>query len=283
MRRVGVVLAAGLLVLAACGDDAKPSATSNASSATSETRATPVAKLTLEGDDKLSGAIANASVRCGFPNLDGPSIAVLGDTADPHVQIQIGVTSAKVTVHIYTGTGTVYFERAYESTATLEDFDAKRGVTLDAPLSEVEATKGSSPGNVGTLSAIRGTLDCADQDPGSSTITISGETPEGPIKDAPLESPRVECNRPGDEVVVIGILRAGTTKSFVKYGLRPEGTSVQQSFADGTGHDYEAPPGTSSLTGTGAHVDADAVEQPAATPPRTLHLEGDVVCSTDPT
>jgi hypothetical protein len=281
MRRVGLVLAAGLLLLAACSDDAKPSASSSASSTASAKRAAPAADLTLDGEAKLAGAVATASVRCGFPDLDGPSIAVLGDTADPHVQVRMTVTKAKATIYVYTGTGTVYYERAYTTTAPLADFEPTRGATLDSSLTEIAATKGSSPGNVGMLTAVRGTLECGDQDPGSSTVTITGETAEGSVQGAPLESARVECNRPGDEVVVIGILRAGTTKSFVKLGLRPEGTDVRQTLADGTEHRYDAPAGSATLTGTGAHVEADAVEQQAA-PPRTLHVEGDVTCSTDP-
>jgi hypothetical protein len=161
-------------------------------------------------------------------------------------------------------------------------FDATRGATLDSPLTEIAATKGSSPGNVGALTAIRGTLECGDQDAGSSTVTVTGDTAEGAVQGAQLESARVECNRPGDEVVVVGILRAGTTKSFVDLGLRPEGTDVRQTLADGTEHRYQAPAGTSTLTGTGAHVVADAVEQGSTSPPHTLHVEGDATCSTDP-
>src|SRR5262249_36095841 len=116
------------------------------------------------------------------------------------------------------------------------------------------------------------------QDPGVSTLTLTGDTPQGTVVNAPLETARVECNPSGAEVSVIGILTIGGTKQFMDLGLRLDGVSVNKLVGSGS-QQYQSQPGTATLTYTGAHVSGDAIGSGDAAM-HTLHVEGDTTCGT---
>jgi hypothetical protein len=278
MHRLGWIVVVPLLTLAACSDLDSPSSASTSPATSSAVRRTSAnAQLSFVGDTGLTGAATHGSVRCRFPNLDGPSIALLAATPDETAQFRVAITVNKVSVHVSSGSGTDYHERAFEG-ASVTAFDAGTGAQVDSPLAELPSP-GTTPGAVGAVTSVKASVDCAGQDPGSSTITVTGTTAEGTVNAATLDSARVECNLPGDEVIVLGILSVGSTTAFVEYGLRPDGVDVQETLRSAGQHRYHAPPGSATLTANGGHVNGDALEQDA-TPPHTLHLEGDAVCGT---
>jgi hypothetical protein len=242
-------------------------------------KGTPVGSINLTGDDSLTGAASGLSVRCDFPDLDGESIAVLGTAFDSATSLRIGVLADKVTIRLYsTGADGQYQERAFAGSGVTE-FDATNGATIDSPVTEAAPTKGAAAGSLGAITAIKGSLDCNEQQPGSSSLTFTGETVEGTLTSATLDHVRVECNRDpvGYEAVVLGILAIGSTKAFVSVGLRVDGLGVVETLASESQHKYQAPAGSATTTATGGHADGDAVEQ-EATPPHTIHVEGDVTC-----
>ena len=134
------------------------------------------------------------------------------------------------------------------------------------------------------LAAIKGTIDCGDQTPGSSTVTIAGDTAEGALTAAPLDPVRVECDASpqGTEISASGLTSAGATKVLVSIGLTSDGAVTVDVIAPSASHRYVAT-GTATITATGGHVRADVVEQKAPPPARTLHAEGDLTCGRNAT
>jgi len=284
MRVRGVVGSAVICVLvlgATACTDSKPPVASAASSSSGPSGfvpiGTPIGQLTLTGDGALTGPVS-VSIRCDFPELDGQTITVLGTTADGTTQTIVDIGSGKVRVRLYGGTGTDYHERVFEG-AGVTDFNGSQGAVVDSPLTEVAPTRGNTPGPIGTVSATKGSFDCNGQQPGATTITLTGETADGPLNAATIERALVECNTDslGNEAVVLGIVTVGTTKVLVSVEVRIDGVGVSETLPSGTLHKYRAPLGSATISATDAHVSADVVEQDA-TPPHTLHVEGDAKC-----
>ncbi|MEY2423893.1 MAG: hypothetical protein QOI95_3960 [Acidimicrobiaceae bacterium] len=281
MRRFGRLGLVCVIALAACSSgSSSSSSTTTTSPAALVPSGTPVGSLSLSGDAGLTGPATGVSIRCGFPDLQGPSIAILATAYDASTSLRIGIRAAKVTVRLFsTATDGQYHERAFEGTA-VTDFDAAKGAKIESNLSEVKATASSTPGALGAITAIKASIECNAQKPGTSSLTLTGETAEGSLSAAKLDSVRVECNQDalGNEVVVLGILTIGSTKAFVSVGLRVDGLELIETFeAFDAQRRYQAPAGAASPTATGGHANGDVVEQ-NATPSHTLHVEGDVVC-----
>jgi hypothetical protein len=287
MRTPGLrVLATAVVVvaLAACSDSGssdKP-VSSGSSSSGPVVAEKPAASISLTGDGGLNGAVTDVSVRCDFPDLDGDSIAVLGKAYDPATSVLVAVFGTKVTVRLFgTGSDGGYVQRDFEGTG-VTDFDVRTGATIDSSLKEVAASNQSvSSGALGAVSSVKGSLQCNGQQPGTSELTLTGETVEGAVNGAKLEHARVECNRDaaGDEAVVLGLLTVGSVQAFVSIGLRTDGVSVSETLDTGRQHRYQGPPGSATPTPTGGHANGDAVEQ-GATPPHTLHVAGEATCGT---
>jgi hypothetical protein len=264
---------AGLLVLGACTSDSNGSSETKPSAFSSEP---PVASadVSLQGDAALVAALNKPDVRCGFPDVDGPSIALLSTPTG--LVFRIKVQQDRVNVIVSDDAAPQNNQRQFEGTG-VTDFDAANGAQVDSSLTETPVA-GSSPGAIGQLTSIKASIDCAGQDPGTSTITLTGETPQGTLTNTALETPRVECNFPGNEVVLIGVVTVDGTKVFVDVGLRPDATSVNKTVGENKTA-YKSPPGTATLTDNGARVNGDAAEQGVPTP-RVLHVEGEAVCGT---
>lgn len=288
---------ASILAMSACSDSepaSKPSPSAS-SSAAPVPHGTPIVELSLSGDAALTGKAADLSVRCDFPDLEGESIAVLGKAFDGETSVRLGVFAGKVTVRLFgTSTGGSYVQRDFEGT-DVSGFDVTEGATIDSSLTEtVEPTASASSGSLGAVTSVKGTIQCNDQDPGTSGLTLTGDTAEGTLNRATLDHARVECNQDpaGNEVVVLGLLTVGSTKAFVSVGLRADGLSVIETFELGAQRRYRAPPGSATATSTGGHASGDAVEQflevgsplfESATPPHAIHVEGDVTCGSPTT
>ncbi len=148
---------------------------------------------------------------------------------------------------------------------------------MDSTLTEVPTASGSA-GGIGQLTAIKASIDCAGQDPGTSTVTLTGDTPQGALTNAVLETARVECYPPANEVSVVGIVTLAGTKVFVDLGLRPDSVSVNKAV-EGGNLNYVSPPGAATVTDTGAQVNGDATEQ-SGTASHVLHVQGDATCGT---
>jgi hypothetical protein len=276
--RLGVV---GILALAACSGSGSSHATTTTATSNSTSlvpQGTPIGTVRLTGDGAVTGAAGDVSIRCGFPNLKGRSIAVLGTAYDTTTAMRVAVRAGSVTVQLSAGTGADYHERAFEGTG-VTGFDPAKGAQIDSPMTEVPATSGSTAGTVPAITSINGSIDCHGQKPGTSTLTLTGDTADGRLAAATLSDVRVECNTDpvGNEVSVVGIITVGSAKAFVSVGLRVDGLTVSELLESGTSHQYEAPTGSATPTSTGGHANGDAVEKNTS-PPHTIHVEGDVTC-----
>jgi len=118
------------------------------------------------------------------------------------------------------GAGSTYVERDFTGTGVTA-FDAATGATLDSPLTEVAIT--DARGTLGVLTSIKGTIDCGNQMPGSSALTVSGSTPKGAVSGG-LSPVNVECTSSttyGSAVSVDGIIQVGSTPYFAIVYISP--------------------------------------------------------------
>ena len=280
-------LATGLL-LAACsgsGATAVPSPTVAITVAPPTAAPTPVPtkgpateSLGVVGPAGATGAVTNAAVRCNFPATDGTSyITVIGQPVDPNLSVYVNVSAGLVTVRFDSGSGSTYAERDFQGTG-VTNFDAGKGAQIDTQLTEVPTT--DAHGTLGILTSLKGSIDCGNQMPGSSTLTLSGPTTKGALSGG-LTPVNVECitNTSGKSVSTIGVAQVATTGTLAVIFISPGTASISLS---GDGFFRNSATAVATLTPTGAHVDADLVEQnPAAgTKALTIHMAGDVVCGT---
>lgn len=276
VRRLGSCL---VVVIAACSSGSGSSSTTTTLRNSSDApTASPKASISFTGGVGLTGAATDPSVRCNFPVLEGLSIAVLAQPPNSTLLARIGLQSGKVKVFVSSGSDPDYHERAFEGTG-VTSFDAAKGAVVDSTLTETAATAGSTRGSLGAITAIKGSVECGDQTAGTSTVTITGDTAEGALAAAVLDPVRVECDvtPDGDEVFASGLMAVGSATALVSVGLSSDGAvTVDETLVSGS-HRYLAS-GSSTITSTGAHVRAEVVEQGAATPAHTLHVEGDLSC-----
>jgi hypothetical protein len=295
-RFSGLALIAGLIVAACSGSAAATPAASAApmptvAAATATPTPLPTAAPTkgpatqnfvLGGPAGEAGAVTLAAIRCNLPLLSGTQpvmeISVLARPADPNLSVYIFVQQGKVDVRYDSGAGSTYVERDFTGTGVTA-FDAATGATLDSPLTEVAIT--DARGTLGVLTSIKGTIDCGNQMPGSSALTVSGSTPKGAVSGG-LSPVNVECTSSttyGSAVSVDGIIQVGSTPYFAIVYISPNSFTF---FAAGDAYYRNTSTAVATLTAPGAHIDGDAVEQnPAAGKTATkVHLSGDVTCGT---
>jgi hypothetical protein len=280
---MALVLLAGL---SACGSSMKSTitpttpTTPTTAAPTSTTAPSAVASATIEltGAIGLAGPASEQGVRCNFPDLAGLSIAVLAVPPDGTSLARIAFWPGRVRVIISAGDGADFHERAFEGTSVTA-FDAARRAIVDTKLTEVAATTGPTKGDIGVITAIKGSVECGDQTPGESTVTLTGATPEGALTGAGLDPVRVECDPSpdGPEVASSGVVQIGATKAIVAIGLTSDGAVSVDETLPTTHHRYTAA-GTATVTAHGAHVRADVVDKTAPASASRLHVEGDFTC-----
>jgi hypothetical protein len=237
------------------------------------------ASLTFSGAAGLAGGLSAAEVTCSFPDVDGLRLSVFARAADPPVTYRISVGPDRVFIHVDTGAGATFRERNFEGTG-VSGFDAGRGAHVDTKLSEAAATADIEPGSLGTITEVKGSIDCGDQTPGSSSITVTGETSTGGYDASRLDPVVVECYFASEQVTVIGVADAGDREVLLMISLSPtDGVSVEEAPTSGRPRSYASVPGSASLTADGGHADGDAVEKDSTSPHR-LHVDGDAVCGT---
>jgi hypothetical protein len=136
------------------------------------------------------------------------------------------------------------------------------------------------PGEIGTLTAVRGSIACGDQTPGSSTVTVTGDNPQGRYNASPLDPALVECYFADDQVTVIGIADVGRARTLLMVSLGPNGLlNVEEVAKEATPRYYASETSTATLTSTGGRLNGDVVERDTSAP-HTLHIEGTVTCGT---
>jgi hypothetical protein len=290
-----LAVAAGLLVAACSGSTGSPAPTSGAAAATPAPTGAPsptatvaasaaaptpgpaTQHLSVVGPAGSSGALSNAQVRCNLPSPGGLQISVLAQPVDPNLSVYVFVQSGSITVRYDSGSGSTYVERDFSGTG-VTGFDAAKGAQIDSPLTEVPNS--DAHGNLGQLTSISGSVDCGNQMPGSSTLTLGGTTSKGTLSGG-LNPVNVEClaNTSGSSVSILGLVEVGSTPTLAVVYVSPGTLSVSLS---GDGFFRNTSTAVATLTSAGAHVDADLLEQNPAKGAKaaTIHVAGDAVCGT---
>jgi hypothetical protein len=284
MRWLGRLALGGLCLTAACSRGASPSGSPTTTSAAASSTSSPAtapsqpprAQLTLTGDGDVATTIDTSEVTCSFPDVGGLQIAVLAQSPDAQRTYRIAVTDREVSVHVDAGSGGTFFERNFTGPG-VSGFDAATGARLDATVGSAAPTPGVEPGPIGALQSVEGTIDCADQTPGVSTVRITGDSPAGRYDAAALDPAVVECYFSSGEVIVLGVAQAADTKMLVKVSVHDMALGLDEELVGTAPRRYSQPASASILTADGAHVAGDVTEQ-GASPAHVLHVEGDATC-----
>ena len=297
-RRRWLLMAIVGLALAACGSSSStpqssatlgpsgampsspPIAVSSPSPAAS--KGPPSARLSLTGTAGLTGPVTARRVSCNQPSLDGPQISFIGQAGTSGPDIVIFVQAGRVEVRVGTGAATTLRLRTFVGTG-VTNFDGATGVGLDTSLTET-TDAATATGDLGTLSAISGTIDCGNVQPGSANVVVSGLSPYGQLEGA-LTGVDVTCTitSSGTFVGIAGLSMAGTTPVvvFVTASTGLLQTAVETRTA---GSFYTAKgaslttllPGGVTLTG-----DVSQAVPSGSTPsPNVLHVTGTATCGT---
>ena len=296
------VALAGLLVAACGGSTASPAsaAPTTASAAPSDSAPpsaaptptpTPTAapskgpaamQVGITGTSGLTGDVIASSITCGQPTLAGPQIFVLGTAGKTGPQIVMFITAAQVEIRVATGAATTLKLRSFTGTG-VTNFGGLTGATIDTQLTETTAA-GTATGDLGAISAIKGTIDCGDQTAGTSTITVTGNTKYGTL-DGTLTAIHVTCNQTassGNFVGVQGLSTAGGTPVliFVTIGS----TTLQVAVEIGTDGSFFSAKTVlvTKVSTTGATATGDVTEGNVASgaTPKVLHVTGAATCGT---
>ena len=273
------MIALAVLMLGACGDSTGGATTAPATARPTATPAgPPVATASLVGDSGLGGAINATSIGCLAPTLDGPVINVFGKAADAGVDINLTVQSGAVTVQLSSGSGTAFHSRVFTGTG-VAGFDAARGAQLNSPLTE--KTPAGSPGSIGAITSIVGSIDCGNETAGTSTITVTGATPDGTLA-GPLTSVRVACITfsGGHSIQVLGLTTTGNTATLLVVSMAAGSLSVSQVVKGAPQSHYytNSAAGLATLSTTSVHVDGIATQAAPAGGTAQVHVSGDATC-----
>jgi hypothetical protein len=231
------------------------------------------ATVTLGGGVK--GLAKGIQVSCQSPSLTGLLIILTGATTSNDVFSTITLGPASVVVTIDSGSGATFSGRTFTGLG-VTSFDPTTGAQIDSPLSEVTTT--AKPGKLPSLTSIKGSVDCGSQVPGSSTLTLDGTVPEGPVT-GPIDPIRVDCNPDAKPASIhaVGLIKVvsrtaevvfqATTDGFTAYIL-PTLITNQHFF-------MTTDPTTVTISVTGAHVSGSATESGTT---NTLKVSGDLTC-----
>jgi hypothetical protein len=214
-------------------------------------------------------------VTCEVPSLGGLVISLFGQTSSPNVYTTITLASGNLLVTLDSGSGTTFTARTFKG-AGVTGFDAAKGAQIDSPLAEVAA--GSNHGTLPAIDSVKGNVDCGNQVPGSSTLTIAGSVPEGALA-GPIDPIRVDCNPNAKPATVhaIGLIKVGTTPVVLVFQATATGftafvvptTTTKQHFFMTTD------PTAATISPTGGHVAGSASESGTTD---TIRVNGDLVC-----
>ncbi len=265
---------------------APPSASPSAAPSTSPAPATFT--LTVTGDKNVTGIWTSSfGIACAGPTFTGTDITFFATSPDTKAVVLVTLSPGSIGVSERAGSGTGYTDREFQGSG-VTTFDAAKGAAFSSDLTVVPAP-GQKPGILGTIKHVTGTVDCAGQTAGTSTLTFSGSSAEGAIS-GPFSSFKVICNvsASGNSVSAGGIINAGTTPTAMGVNLAPTNSSIFSYLATSSvQHLYDiAPSGTITMAANAAHVDADFVERLASGAtgtPHIIHVTGDVTCGSTKT
>lgn len=244
-------------------------------------------QLTVAGDANVTGTWgASYGINCNNPTFAGYDLLFFAAAPDGKAVVLITLKPGSIQVSERAGRGSTYTDREFAGDG-VTSFDPARAASFDSDVSIVPGT-GQTPGTLGTITHVTGSVDCGGQRPGTSSITVSGASAEGAFS-GPFTRFRVVCNvsqQNGNEVSVTAIINAGTTATFLIINLPANGKATIFSPPNGQApqHLYNiATGGTLVVSGTGAHLDSDFVEAApsgSTAPAHTIHFAGDVTCGT---
>jgi len=238
------------------------------------------AQFGITGTAGLTGPVTPTAITCDQPGLDGSSITVLGTAGASGPQVVLFISAGHVEARVGTGAATTLKLRTFEGTG-VTGFDAATGATLDTQLTET-TDKGTAVGDLGALSSISGTIDCGDQQPGTSTIALSGESALGPIG-ATFTGAHVTCRvvGPATYVTVQELGTAGTTPVLVFVNASATLLQAVLETKTATSVYSSKAPGLVTFTPGGVTVAGDLTETvKAGVTPHVLHVAGDGTCGT---
>jgi hypothetical protein len=294
-RPFGLLLVAGLVVGACSGAGATTAATAAATpaatpAATAAPTPTPVpsptkgpanAQIALAGDPALATLSPTVAIQCNFPSVTGPLI-ILTEQASPNgLAVRVVLSPGQLSVRYAFGSGKTYLDREFTGTG-ITGFDAATGAQFDSSLST--APYAGATGNLGTITSIKGSVDCGSQTAGASTLTITGATDEGQLNGIVLNPVRVQCTTisQANYVSAVGVAQVGSVPTLFFVSGSPTGFTVaQEPQTGGVAFYTNKTPAAVAVTVTGMHVSGDATEAPAAgKTAHTVTVTGDATCGT---
>ena len=259
----------------------EPAPTPTPAPTAAPTKGPAAGKLASTGDKSLTGTITVTSIACQLPTPAGLQIFVLGSFGTNRPALNMHITAGSLAITISTGSGAAYHSRDFSGTG-MTGFDAATGVQIDSSLTDVTQPGGNTAG-IATLKSISGSIDCGNQEPGTSTLVLTATTPDGAI-DGPLDPVRVGCNASkqyGLSAQTVGVGMLGTTKVTVIVNATATGFTV---FLAGAANQYfftSTDKTAASITPTGAQISGDAATNASGGGPAlTVHVAGAVVCGT---
>ena len=289
-RPIVLVLAAGLFVGGCGGDGAEavptPSATAlrGVTPTPAPTEGPATMQITLTGDPAVAGSTSAGSIQCNYPTVGGPVIVLYPQLASGGATARIELSSELVSVRYAAGSGKTYVERDFTGTG-VTSFDAATGAQVDAALDGV--ANAAATGTLGAILSIKGSVDCGNQQPGRSTITLTGATAQGQLSGTALDPVLVECDSGAQaaSVQVAGVAMVGPITTLFVIVANDNGSfSVSQEPQTGLSAFYTGRSVKSvTLSAGGLHISADAIETLPAGSKETPHkitVSGDATCGT---
>src|SRR5579884_844557 len=270
-------LACALLALAACGSSGGSPSSTATPAATAAATGPATAQLTESGSTPaLTGAVHATGVLCSLPQVQGTVIRVQATSpGDASVAVVLVVTASSVVVTESMGAGQQFKSRQFTGSG-VSGYNDTVGVQIESPLTETSAAN-SSPGTLGTITSIKGSISCGAFAPGSSTVAVTGTSVAGAVGGTP-DTVRVTCNQSaanGSSVTITGHVQIGSGTGLFSVSARNGTLAIVISAASGSDFYTVTGQGVATLTSGGAHVEGTAVESGTG---RSVHASGDATC-----
>jgi len=279
------IAVAAALTVTACGGTGSSSnpATATPAAATATPMPTPVppagGQFTATGTITLVTAITADLVTCSFPSLDGPEITMRVSTADQKMGGFITLTASTVYLRIGAGSGKTYTQRNFAGPG-VSNFNATKGATFNAQLTDVTPA-GQNAGTIGVITAISGSVSCGTKQPGSGTITITGNSSGGAIS-GPLTSMLVGCPVGQTFSLINGLTHVGSAPASVEIGGGSGGAYFASISTTSTAYFFTSSAANLYTLGNGHVVWNHAVLTQTGTGSagQTITVNGDATCGT---
>ena len=283
LRPIGIVLAGALLVGACSGAAATPlesaSPTPEGSPTATPVKGPPAAQLAFSGDPALSSLPDMVSIKCNYPTLGGSVIILSEQAGAGGLAVRVVVSQGSVAVQYSTGSGKSYVERDFTGSG-VSAFDPSTGAQIDTVLDATASA--TATGSLGTIVSMKGSVDCGNQEPGTSTLTLTGATAQGQLNGAILDPVRVECTvgPNANSVQIVGASQVESVPTIFIITATSTGYSMTQQPRTGQVAVYSGrTKGSVTLTDGGVHIAGPATAAATAgASPFKLTVTGDATC-----